>query len=86
MPRSLTEDKSDEYESKLLKSEANATNIAEKKYYSNISMMIICLFEQSANLHLIPIKSANDMNFNQSKLKITEAQLQAAQQKILAHL
>jgi histidine triad (HIT) family protein len=49
-------------------------------------MMIICLFEQSANLHLIPIKSANDMNFNQSKLKITEAQLQAAQQKILAHL
>jgi hypothetical protein len=26
------------------------------------------------------------MNFNQSKLKITEAQLQAAQQKILAHL
>jgi histidine triad (HIT) family protein len=49
-------------------------------------LSVIGLEVPHAHLHLIPINSANDLNFNQSKLKITEAQLQAAQQKILAHL
>jgi histidine triad (HIT) family protein len=39
-----------------------------------------------AHLHLIPINSANDLNFTQSKLKVTEDDLKKAQQKILAHL
>jgi histidine triad (HIT) family protein len=49
-------------------------------------LSVIGLEVPHAHLHLIPINSANDLNFNQPKQKITEAQLQAAQQKILAHL
>jgi histidine triad (HIT) family protein len=49
-------------------------------------LSVIGLEVPHAHLHLIPINSANDLNFNQPKLKITEAQLKDAQQKILAHL
>lgn len=39
-----------------------------------------------AHLHLVPINSADDLNFTRPKLKVTEEQLKAAQQKILQHL
>ena len=39
-----------------------------------------------AHMHLIPINSANDLNFTQPKIQITEAQLKEAQEKILAAL
>ena len=39
-----------------------------------------------AHLHLVPINSADDLNFTRPKLKVTEEQLKAAQQKILKHL
>jgi histidine triad (HIT) family protein len=49
-------------------------------------LSVIGLEVPHAHLHLIPINSANDLNFNQPKLKITEAQLKEAQQKIIAQL
>lgn len=39
-----------------------------------------------AHLHLVPINRADDLNFTRPKLKVTEEQLKAAQQKILQHL
>lgn len=39
-----------------------------------------------AHLHLIPINSANDLNFTQPKLNVTEDDLKRAQEKILSHL
>lgn len=39
-----------------------------------------------AHMHLIPVNSANDLNFTQSKPKATEEQLRAAAEKIIAHL
>lgn len=39
-----------------------------------------------AHLHLVPINSADDLNFTRPKLKLTEEQMKAAQQKILQHL
>lgn len=39
-----------------------------------------------AHVHLLPITTANDINFNQPKLTITPEQLKAIQQKIIAHL
>jgi histidine triad (HIT) family protein len=39
-----------------------------------------------AHLHLVPINNADDLNFARPKLKLTEEQLKAAQQKILQHL
>jgi len=39
-----------------------------------------------AHLHLIPINSANDLNFTQPKMKVSEEDLKKAQEKILSHL
>ena len=39
-----------------------------------------------AHMHLIPIDSADDLNFTRPKLKLTEAQLKSAQEKILSAL
>jgi histidine triad (HIT) family protein len=37
-----------------------------------------------AHLHLVPIQSADDLNFTRGKLSLTPEQLKAAQQKIVA--
>ena len=39
-----------------------------------------------AHMHLIPINSANDLNFTQPKIKLTEVQLKEAQEKIISFL
>ena len=39
-----------------------------------------------AHLHLIPINSANDLNFTRPKMKVSEEDLKKAQEKILSHL
>ena len=39
-----------------------------------------------AHLHLIPINSANDLNFTQPKMEVSKEDLAKAQEKILAHL
>ena len=39
-----------------------------------------------AHVHLIPINSADDLNFTRGKLKLSPAQLKAAQEKIIANL
>jgi histidine triad (HIT) family protein len=39
-----------------------------------------------AHLHLIPINSANDLNFTQPKMQVSQDDLRKAQEKILAHL
>ena len=39
-----------------------------------------------AHLHLIPINSANDLNFTQPKMEVSKEDLKKAQEKILAHL
>ena len=39
-----------------------------------------------AHVHLVPIDSADDLNFTRPKLKMTAAELGVTQQKIIAHL
>jgi len=39
-----------------------------------------------AHLHLIPINSANDLNFTQHKLQASAESLKKVQEKIIAHL
>lgn len=39
-----------------------------------------------AHVHLVPIDSADDLNFARPKLKLTEAQLMSSQQKIMGAL
>jgi histidine triad (HIT) family protein len=39
-----------------------------------------------AHLHLVPINTADDLNFTRSKLKLSDAEMKAAQEKILSNL
>lgn len=49
-------------------------------------MAVIGLEVPHAHLHLVPINSADDLNFTRGKIKLSEAQLKKAQQKIIQNL
>jgi histidine triad (HIT) family protein len=59
----------------------------EKAFHCNrCGISVIGIEVPHAHMHLIPINSANDLNFTQPKLKLSEAELKEVQQKILAQL
>src|SRR5690606_28326974 len=59
----------------------------EKAYDCNrCGISVVGLEVPHAHVHLIPINAANDLNFKQSKIKITPGELKKSQEKILAHL
>jgi histidine triad (HIT) family protein len=59
----------------------------EKAFPCNrVGITVIGLEVPHAHLHLVPINSSNDLNFTQPKLKVTEEELKAAQERILAQL
>ncbi len=59
----------------------------EKAFRCNrCGISVIGLEVPHAHMHLIPINSANDLNFTQSKVKLSEDQLKKAQQKIVQYL
>jgi histidine triad (HIT) family protein len=47
---------------------------------------VIGLEVPHAHVHLVPMNSADDLNFTREKLKPTQEELQQAQSMILAHL
>lgn len=49
-------------------------------------MSVIGLEVPHAHLHLVPINTADDLNFTREKLKPSQEQLMEAQSKILDHL
>ena len=49
-------------------------------------LSVVGLEVPHAHLHLIPIDSADDLNFTRGKLKLTAEQMKAAQEKILKKL
>ena len=56
----------------------------EKSFSCNrCGMAVIGLEVPHAHLHLVPINSADDLNFTRGKIKLSEAQLKEAQQKII---
>jgi histidine triad (HIT) family protein len=59
----------------------------EKSFPCNrCGMSAIGLEVPHAHLHLVPINSADDVNFTRPKLKLTPEQLTAIQQKIISNL
>lgn len=59
----------------------------EKAFRCNrCGISVIGIEVPHAHMHLIPINSANDLNFTQPKMKVTAEDLKKAQEKILAHL
>jgi histidine triad (HIT) family protein len=59
----------------------------EKAFPCNrCGLSVIGLEVPHAHLHLVPINSADDLNFNRPKLKLTAEELKGVQQAILEHL
>jgi histidine triad (HIT) family protein len=49
-------------------------------------MSVVGLEVPHAHLHLMPINSANDLNFTNDKLKLSPEEFKAIQQKIIANV
>jgi histidine triad (HIT) family protein len=59
----------------------------EKSFDCNrCGISVIGLEVPHAHVHLIPINSANDLNFNQAKLKLPAEEFKKIQEKIISNL
>src|SRR6185503_21281816 len=59
----------------------------EKAFDCNrCGISVIGLEVPHAHIHLIPINSANDLNFTQPKLKLSAEEMKKVQQKIISNL
>lgn len=80
-------DLDDKYLSVLLVFAKPVAKAIEKSFSCNrCGMAVIGIEVPHAHLHLVPINSADDLNFTRSKLKLSELQLKSAQEKILSNL
>jgi histidine triad (HIT) family protein len=80
-------DLSDDYLSKMLLFAKPIAKAIERSFDCNrCGLSVIGLEVPHAHLHLIPIDSADDLNFTRGKMKLTAEQLKAAQEKILKNL
>ena len=80
-------DLGDEYLSKMLVFAKPIARAIEKAFPCNrCGLSVIGIEVPHAHLHLIPINSANDLNFTQRKIKVSEEDLKRAQEKIVGHL
>jgi histidine triad (HIT) family protein len=80
-------DLGDEYLSQLLLFARPIAKAIEKAFPCNrCGISVIGLDVPHAHVHLIPINTANDLNFTQHKPKASDNKLKEAQEKILKHL
>ena len=77
----------DNYLSKMLLFAKPIAKAIEKSFDCNrCGLSVVGLEVPHAHLHLIPIDSADDLNFTRGKTKVTPEQLKAAQEKIIRNL
>ena len=77
----------DDYLSEMLLFAKPIAKAIEKSFHCNrCGIEVVGLEVPHAHLHLIPINSANDLNFTQEKLKVDAGQLKKTQEKILSNL
>jgi histidine triad (HIT) family protein len=77
----------DDYLSELLLFARPIAKAIERSFNCDrCGIEVIGLEVPHAHLHLIPINSANDLNFTQEKVKIDAGQLKKVQEKILSNL
>jgi len=59
----------------------------KKHFLANVVVLLFIGLEvPHAHVHLVPIHTADDLNFTREKLKPTQEELQQAQSMICAHL
>jgi len=77
----------DDYLSQMLVFAKPIAKAIEKSFKCNrCGISVIGIEVPHAHIHLVPINSANDLNFTQHKAKASEEMLKATQEKILKHL
>lgn len=77
----------EEYLSEMLVFAKPIAKAIEKSFDCNrCGIEVIGLEVPHAHMHLIPINSADDLNFTKGKLKFTPEEMQAIQQKIISNL
>lgn len=77
----------DDYLSEMLVFAKPIAKAIEKSFKCNrCGLSVIGIEVPHAHIHLIPINSANDLNFTQHKAKASDEELKATQEKILKHL
>lgn len=80
-------DLSDDELSEILSFSRPIAKAIEKAFpCKRCGIAVIGLEVPHAHVHLVPMNSADDLNFTREKLKPTQEALQAAQSLILAHL
>jgi len=80
-------DLSDDYLKEMLLFAKPIAKAIEQSFNCNrCGISVVGLEVPHAHLHLIPINSADDLNFTRSKLKLSQEELKVIQQKILASL
>jgi histidine triad (HIT) family protein len=80
-------DLGDDYLQELLVFAKPIAKAIEKSFDCNrCGMAVIGLEVPHAHLHLVPINSADDLNFTRGKMKLSEEQLKQAQQKLVDRL
>jgi histidine triad (HIT) family protein len=77
----------DEYIGELLQFAKPIAKAIEKVFPCNrCGISVVGLEVPHAHLHLIPINSADDMNFSNPKLKLSPGELKEVQEKLLSEL
>lgn len=77
----------DDYLSEMLLFAKPVAKAIEKSFDCNrCGISVIGIEVPHAHMHLIPISNANDINFVQEKLKLTEEEMKDIQQTIIKNL
>ena len=77
----------EDYLSQILLFARTIAKAIEKSFDCNrCGISVVGLEVPHAHVHLIPINSANDLNFTQAKLKLSPEQLKKVQEKIISNL
>lgn len=77
----------DEYLSEILVFAKPIAKAIEKSFDCNrCGISVVGIEVPHAHVHLIPINEANDLNFTQGKLKLSEAEMKEIQQLIISNL
>lgn len=77
----------DDYLNALLVFAKPIAHAIEKSFDCNrCGISVLGMEVPHAHLHLVPVNSANDLNFTNNKLKLSIQEFKTIQQKIIAHL
>jgi histidine triad (HIT) family protein len=80
-------DLTDDYLSEMMVFAKPIAKAIEKSFECNrCGVSVIGLEVPHAHMHLVPINSADDLNFTRPKLQLTSEELEAVQTRIIAHL